>query len=273
MSYKATVYTHLDEGVRCVMVDNYTVGAYYTFQDSTIAGDTTGNLTGDTIFTADIEPGYKFKQWVYRLVSTSGTVQHNTANPFVYDLGLDVYIRAETEVDSGGGSTTSEWTNPQGKTMDNIDTKQSQSIYLGPRNLYSFTIRTKYSGTLKAYTTGSLDTVGYLTTGLLWDDEEGVPYNIKAEGDDGSDINFELTYEVTAGTTYHLWVRCYKPLDEGNVTVVVEPPGAPQEGESGKAYVYIDGEGWVQVTPHIYSEGWKACTPNLFSNGDWEQGT
>jgi hypothetical protein len=200
-------------------------------------------------------------------------VQYSTENPFVYDGTQDIYIRPEIVEDSGG-SIFADWSSPSGQTMDDIETAQSQSVYLDPYTLYQFTIRTKYSGTLTAYSTGSMNTVGYLTTGLLWDDEEGVPYNIKAENDnDGSGSNFKLTYDVTAGTTYHLWVRCYHPEKEGRVTVVVEPPGAPQTGEGGKMYLYIDGE-WVPCTPYIRtSSGWKECTPNVRTSTGWKSGT
>lgn len=272
MSYKVTVYTHLvDEGLRWVLVEadqSYTADPNY----ATSAGDKY-NVTGPCSFRASVDNGYVFSQWVYRLGSTTAAVQYSDENPFVYDGSQDIYIRPEIAEDSGG-SAFADWTSPSGKTMDNIETKQSVSVNLDPYELYQFTIRTKYSGTLTAYTTGDLDTVGYLTTGLLWDDEEGVPYNIKAENDDGEDSNFELTYEVTAGTTYHLWVRCYDPENEGRVTVVVEPPGAPQAGVSGKMHLYIKGEGWVQCTPYIYTGGeWKECTPNLYTGNDWEQGT
>lgn len=275
MAYTATVYTHLDEGVRWVLGE--IPGLTYRFEGSDSTGQKTDKLNESITFTAVIYSGYSFTRWVYRLGSTSGTVQYSYDNPFTYTGTQDIYIRAETEEDSGsGGTPITEWTSPQGSTMDNIDAAQSRSVYLGQYELYSFSIRTKYSGTLAVYTESSLDTMGYLTTSLLWDSEEGVPYSIKAENDDdGAGNNFHLTFDVTAGTTYHIWVRCYDPDDEGSVTIVVEPPGAPQTGERGKMYIYISGQGWVPVTPHIYisGQGWVECTPNLFINGDWEQGT
>lgn len=277
MSYIATVYTHREDGASIVYADNFATGGLYTFTGSDSAGYKTGSLTGDTIFTAVIPYGYTFKQWVYRLKSATGTLQHNTANPFTYTLGMDVYIWAEIEEDDGGGGggdggdTTYEWTNPQGETMETIDTVQMQTVTLNPYNLYTFTIRTKYSGTLTAYTVGNLDTKGYLTTGLQWDRDEGVPYSIKAENDDDEDRNFRLTYEVTAGTTYHLWVRCYDPDVSGSVTVIVEPPGSQQGGQGtqgGTLYVYDATRGWVECTPLVYADGkWNECSLFIASDG------
>lgn len=275
MAYTATVYTHLDEGVRWILGEIN--GTTYQFSNSTNSGQTSPSTTGTSIFTAIIASGYSFNRWVYRLGSTTGTVRYSYDNPFVYSGTQNIYIRAETEADSGsgGGTTTTEWTNPQGSAMESIETLTSRSVYLSPYNLYSFPIRTKNSGTLTAYTEGGLDTVGYLTTGLLWDDEEGVPYSIKAENDDdGSGSNFKLTYEVTAGTTYHLWVRCYDPDDSGSVTVVVEPPGGSQVVEGGSMYIYISGQGWKPCTPYVYINGaWKQCEPSAYINGAWRQGT
>lgn len=273
MAYTATVYTHLDEGVR--WVNGAITGVTYRFENSTSAGQTTDSLNESITFTAVIASGYRFSRWVYRLGSTTGTVQYSYNNPFTYSGTQNIYIRAETEEDSGSGGTNDEWVNEDGPVMETIDTAQSRSIYLDPYTLYSITIRTKYSGTLTAYSESSLDTIGYLTTGLLWDGSTGKPYNVKAENDDdGTGNNFKLSYSVTAGTTYHLWIRCYNPANSGSVTVYVEPPAKPQTGESGKMYLYISGQGWVPVTPYIYisGQGWDQCTPNLFINGAWEKG-
>ena len=271
MSYIATVYTHREDGASIVYVDNYSTGGNYVFTGSNSAGYKTEALEDDTIFTAIVPEGYKFKQWVYRLVSLEGSQQHNTSNPFTYKPALDVYIWAEIEVDDsggGGGGDTGSWTLTTDTAMTDISTTQERAITLEPLELYRVAIKPKNSGTLTAMTVGG-GTVGYLTTTTSWSATTGKPTNILVENDDNltgdrPDYDFLLTYEVEAGKTYYLWVS----LEEDSryaedFTVVVIPPGGSATVEC-TAYVY-DG-GWVKCTPYVYDNGsWKPVTANIFT--------
>lgn len=271
MSYKATVYTHREDGASIVYVDNYSTGGYYVFTGSNSAGYKTEALEGDTIFTAIVPSGYKFKQWVYRLGNLEGSQQHNTSNPFTYRPAMDVYIWAEIEVDDsggGGGSGTGQWTLTTGAAMTDISTTQEREITLEPLELYRVAIKPKNSGTLTAMTVGG-DTYGYLTETTSWSAATGKPTNVLVENDDNpdekKDFDFKLTYEVEAGKTYYLWVSLEEGYDYADVfTIVVIPPGGSATVEC-TAYVYDNGK-WVQCTPYIYDNGWKEVTAHIFTD-------
>lgn len=269
MSYKATVYTHREDGASIVYVDNYSTGGYYVFTGSNSAGYKTDALEGDSIFTAIVPEGYKFKQWVYRLGSLEGSQQHNTSNPFTYRPAMDVYIWAEIEVDdSGGGGGTGEWTLTTDDAMTDISTTQEREITLEPLELYRIAIKPKNSGTLTAMTVGG-NTYGYLTATTSWSATTGKPANILVENDDNPDesrdFDFKFTYEVEAGTTYYLWVSLEEGCDRAeDFTVVVIPPGGSATVEC-TAYVYDNG--WIKCTPYIYDNGaWRPVTANIFTD-------
>lgn len=64
-------------------------------------GDTlnVGGFSYNIRFTANPAENCSFTRWVYRLGSTSGTVQYSYSNPFTYTGSQDIYIRAEGEAD------------------------------------------------------------------------------------------------------------------------------------------------------------------------------
>ena len=274
MAYIATVYTHRDDGASIVYVDNYSTGGNYVFTGSNSAGYKTEALEGDSIFTAIVPSGYKFKQWVYRLGSLEGSQQHNTSNPFTYRPAMDVYIWAEIEVDdSGGGGDgggTGSWTLTTGAAMTDISTMQTREGVLEPMELYRIAIKPKNSGTLTAYTEDGTDTVGYLSGSTAWNASTGKPTNILAENDDAENgvYDFKLTYEVVAGQTYYLWVCLHEEEPgEDDFTIVVIPPGAQAGTEGVKGYVYDATQGWVECTPLVYADGkWNECSVFIASD-------
>ena len=81
------------------------------------------------------------------------------------------------------------------------------------------------SGTATFYTTGNLDTYGYLSTVSTLDAATGAPTTILVSNDDGDNgTNCKFTYEVTAGTTYYFWIRPYGINATGTTTACVTPP-------------------------------------------------
>ena len=64
-----------------------------------------------------------------------------------------------------------------------------------------------------------------MSTVSTLDAQIGGPTEILKENDDaGSGSNFRITYNVTAGTIYYLWVRLIYIEDTGTTTVYIEPP-------------------------------------------------
>ena len=66
---------------------------------------------------------------------------------------------------------------------------------------YSFTTSVSNAAQYTVYTSGSLDTEGYLydATGAL----------LRSNDDGGRDLNFSITRELTYGSTYYVCVRAY----------------------------------------------------------------
>ena len=130
--------------------------------------------------------------------------------------------------------------------------------------LKRYSIKFENSGTATFYSTGSVDTIAYLSTTTGYDDSNGVPTSYLISDDDsGSGSNFSITYDVTAGTTYYLWVRLYSGENTGSIYIYVNPPLA----QSNKCYVY-NGSTWVPATPYIYNgSAWVVTTPYIYNSG------
>lgn len=273
MPYSVTVYTHLDEGIDKIVVKDIDGGLTYNCFDSDMYGETITDFSGNVRFTAQMNSGYKFVQWVYREGSTTGTVQYSTSNPFTYRGGQNLYIRAETEEDSSSGSTT--WETVLLDNMNNIDTKQTESIYIDAYTIYRISVSPKHSGILTVYSEGNLDTIGYLSQNIWMNTDGSAPFSTLTENDDSGDSdNFKFSYTVEAGEEYYIFVRCYDGDDEGDVDIIVIPPTESTVVSGGGMYIYLANEGWVKYTPYIYVNGdWEQCSPCLFVNNNWEQGT
>lgn len=95
MSYKITCYFN-SEYIDSTEV--YYSGGFYEYTG--YYGDDyleIGGFTESTTFTATPASSSAFTRWVYRLGSTTGTVQYSYVNPFTYTGTQDIYIRAEGE--------------------------------------------------------------------------------------------------------------------------------------------------------------------------------
>lgn len=120
-------------------------------------GDTkfVDGFTYKLTFTANPASDCSFYRWVYRLGSTTATVQYSYSNPFVYTGDEDIYIRAEGTDDSGGGG---------GGSGDGDDTTVTKWDWLASNGLASA------NQTLRAY--NQVNNNGYTTdfSHLVWND-------------------------------------------------------------------------------------------------------
>lgn len=158
------------------------------------------------------------------------------------------------------------WTVNNTNYTSELTDKVSSSISLEQYNVQRIQFTCKNSGTLTAYTTGSYDTIGYLTTSSSIG-SDGIPSGTILAQDDssGDGENFSLTYNVAAGQTYYLWVRMYDGANSGSVTYYISPPTT-----ANSLYVYTS-ESWKKVTPYIYrSSSWTKYTANLYTNSTWK---
>ena len=170
-------------------------------------------------FTANPSEGCSFTRWVYRLGSTTGTVQYSTDNPFTYSGNEDIYIRAE------GISDVSESTwNISSDSIGTLSYDTYTSVYLDEYTLYRFSVSFAKSGNVTFSTKGLVDTYGFLSTSPNWDSYNGVPTQFLASNDDSNGSDFSISYNVTAGTPYYVWVRSYNGTDTGNTELVITAP-------------------------------------------------
>lgn len=229
MAYAFTCYGN-DDTIASTSIYVYTIGQSYTVY----CGDTL-TLSGFSYsmrFTANPASGCNFTRWVYRLGSTSGTVQYSYSNPFTYSGTQDIYIRAEGEEEYVEPSDSWELSS---STIGSISALKSISISLSSYTLYRYKVSFANSGTAKFYTEGtSADTYGFLSTSTGWDSDDGAPTSPLKEDDDTNGApNFFISYNVTAGTNYYIWVRGYSGSTTGSTTLYIEPPGQSWTVSSG----------------------------------------
>ena len=107
-----------------------------------------------------------------------------------------------------------------------ITKKHYRDISLSPYTIFKIAVSFASGGEAKFYTTGSLDTFGYLSTSAAFDSSAGKPISslTSADDDDKGTYNFSITYNVKAGTVYYIWVRCWSGGDAGKTRLYIEPP-------------------------------------------------
>ena len=248
MAYQVSVYFN-SEYIASTRIRN---GSFineirYYGDDAYIAS----GFTGTTTFTATPADGCEFVKWYYRIGGDSGTLQESTDNPFSYSGTDEIIIRAVGQPISGGGGTgggeggdsggdeSSEWSRYVSR-FDTVGEYDADQIYLNEMEMYMYFVSFANSGTAIFYTTGNVDTVGYLTTSTGWDSSTGIPTSssIIATDDNSEDgDNFRIEWDVTAGTTYYIWIRGKSKTTTGLVAINIEGPLAWKHNSGGGATV------------------------------------
>lgn len=234
MSYAFTCYCN-DHTIYTTRVYVHTIGVSYSnYYGSSTLGDWSEFSVGGfdsswaMQFTATPASGCSFSYWAYRVGSTSATVQYNYNQTFTYYGGQDIYIRAVgTSSGSGGDDTTTSWTRITG-TIGSISSTAQETILMSPMTIYRYRVSFASSGTATFYTFGDVDTYGYLGTTTGWDSSTGKPTSYLTLNDDASssDRNFSISYNVTAGTSYYIWVRGYSSSASGTTYLFIIPPAS-----------------------------------------------
>lgn len=180
--------------------------------NSVLAQDDDGGTNYNFSFTYDVEAGTYYYLYVRHInLETSGT-------PAVYIVPPE--------------STSSDtWTVESWGTYSNIYTEQTIAGTLDAGTVGMIKFTCKNSGTATFYSTGDLDVRAYLSTSDSFDGTSGEPDVYDASNDDAGsgDRNFSISFDVTAGTTYYLFVRCFNVTDSGSTTVYLNPPSEDYE--------------------------------------------
>lgn len=185
---------------------------YYLTSASTIAGNSLFTSTSGGTETGHSGNGYiritiqSIVNWAYSIVSISAPT-YNKQN-------------------------TSSWT-----------LSQSACRY------FSFT--PTISGDFIVYSNSSIDTYGYLTSSITSLNSSGQPSsNILSSDDDyakkygGSGNNFGICYKVTAGTTYHIFVKPYSDSTANSSVYLTYYMALPDS----RVYVKINSTTWKLIT-------------------------
>lgn len=116
-----------------------------------------------------------------------------------------------------------------------------------------FIITPSESGTLVVYANSTIDTYGYL--GLVDStsiSSNGAPASYVVSNDDNGDdyggspgTAFGITYPVTAGISYYLWVRSYSAGITATATTVTYKIAEPPTLEN--IYLKVDDSTWVKI--------------------------
>lgn len=201
--------------------------------------------------------------------------------------GTEVYLNSfasapfYTKGDSGGGSSGGGTDEPDGwylteTNLGTLDGDCSRDFYLGAYQVRRFQVKFAESGTVKFYTTGSVDTLGILTTYPTFDEGFGEPedqdewlvYNSDAL--DGTNFYFE--YDVKVNTPYYVWVRGYdwNGEDYGDVVLHIDVPYDSTSVEKWDWYS-SNGTASVEQTKSAYKAITKVSgyTVNNFSHKVW----
>ena len=141
----------------------------------------------------------------------------------------NIYVRGCTGSEQGWCTLyieppTPSWTHTL-TSLGKITSDYSLSAYIDTYTLKIYKMSFATSGVATFSTSSSLDTKGYLNTSSSYDTSDGEPSSYLAYDDDaGSGNNFSFSYNVEAGTTYYLFVRCYSATSSGTVTVSITAP-------------------------------------------------
>lgn len=130
--------------------------------------------------------------------------------------------------------------------------KQNTSSWtLTPSTCRYFSFTPTISGDFIVYSNSSIDTYGYLTSSITSLNSSGQPSsNILSSDDDyakkygGSGGNFGICYKVTAGTTYHIFVKPYSDSTANSSVYLTYYMAHPDS----RVYVKINNTTWKLIT-------------------------
>ena len=128
----------------------------------------------------------------------------------------------------GGGDDTEEWMYYHTIVGTIPEFYEDTETYVPKYIVQVFQFRFERDGIAKFYSFLSGDTIGYLSDSLGIDETSGEPSgNILAQNDDDNGWEFGFEYEVSAYTTYYLYVRHQFGDTGGYIQIGIEAPIDP----------------------------------------------
>lgn len=140
----------------------------------------------------------------------------------------DTFVNTTINIKPPTGSNSPKWfledTYDLG-TVSNSTNPTTCSPTLSSYGVSRIAVKFAKSGTAIIYSTGSADTVGFLSTNTGFNSSSGNPSSYITYNDDGGDnYNFKIETSVTAGTTYYIFSRFSSSSSSGSYTVNVTLP-------------------------------------------------
>lgn len=149
------------------------------------------------------------------------------ANTTYYLFVRLYYITASSDTFYIAVNPTWAWSVVYRDTVSNLSGTYEDSLTIESQKVYRYAIGFATSGTATFYSTGSIDTNGYLSTSSTFDSDNGTPSSPDTSDDDSGDsLNFKITYEVEANVVYYLFVRGHSDSTTGDIGVVIEAPAS-----------------------------------------------
>lgn len=110
---------------------------------------------------------------------------------------------------------------------ENISTKYNFSFSLSSGKVRCYYFSCMYDGVVTLYSEGSSDLIGYLSDNNSFEKTTGNPSSYLIKDDDsGVNSNFSMSYTVTKGKMYYLFVRCYSysASTTESINIIIDPP-------------------------------------------------
>lgn len=184
-------------------------------------------------------------------VVTSDEIELPNLSPdtsYVIYAQLTYYVNGESNTESTSiictteTGETGEWEIVYQKSLSKLEDMYEYTRSYNEGDVVRFEFDCKYSGLAEFYTTGNVDTIGYLGTSTSFNESTGKPKNpLESNDNGGDDGNFWFTYDVEAGERYYVWVRCKDISDSGKITFCIIPP----ESGSGGGDIGGDEDDWL----------------------------
>lgn len=235
MSYRVNVYFNSEYIASTRIRSGSFIDITRYYGDSAYIAD---GFTYSTTFTATPADGCEFVKWYYRIGGDSGALQESTQNPFTYSGSEEIIIRAVGQPISGGGSGGSDdddtpWTACENSRINVYTDEKVVAIQdfttgeniLSPYQVHRYPVKFSHSGYAHFYTTGDVDTIGYLSTTSTWKSDFSRPSSFVAFDDNSYDgTNFDIRYYVNANTVYYIYVRGSTGKESGYVDLCITEP-------------------------------------------------
>lgn len=194
----------------------------------------------------------------------SGGIESNGQTDFVCEVtaGTEYYIwvRKSYDTTDSGEFTVSINSPYRAYTLDyedlgNLTVNTQTTLNIQPYTLFKRKVTFQNSGTAVFSTNENawyFDIYGYLSISPLWQDGNDRPLIPKKTDENSGDLN--ISYEVTAGTEYYIWIKGNPPSLQRSVTLITEVPKSQSinkwswETSNGEASMLETASAYTAVT-------------------------